>query len=69
MTTLYVYNLDDNALVARINGRDNAACEAAAESYDPDIYGRTYSPAFGAVDGLIDSIDAAEIDADPETQH
>ena len=63
--TLYIYTTKDNRLVARINGSDNASCEAIANDRfgDTDTFGWTYSPAFGANDGLVDNDDAEEIDA------
>ena len=64
MTTIYVYSLEDNSHVATITGADNAACEAKAdEIYGSNDYGWTYSPAFGAVDGLTENADAEEIEA------
>jgi hypothetical protein len=65
MTTLYIYNTEDMALVARIEGDDNEACEAVAnEQYgDTDSYGWTYSPAFGTVDGVQPGENVVDIDA------
>ena len=65
MTTLYIYTAEDNTLVARITGDSNAACETvAADAYgDTDMYGWTYSPAFGASDGLVDVGDVVDISA------
>jgi hypothetical protein len=61
---LYIYANEDNALVARINGDDNASCESVATDRfgDTDHFGWTYSPAFGATDGLVYSDDVEEID-------
>lgn len=47
MTTLYIYNTEDNTLVARIEGSSNEACEAVASEQYGDSFGWTYSPAFG----------------------
>lgn len=57
----YAYNVDNNEVVAVIEGADHRAIEAAyAERYaGRDDLGMTYTPAFGATDGLIDN-DAAE---------
>lgn len=66
MQTLYIYSAETNEVVARIHGESNAACEAkmAELNYDgSDDFGATYSPAFGADDGLIDSDTAADYDA------
>lgn len=61
---LYVYSLEDNTHVATITGADSAACEAKAnELYGSNDYGWTYSPAFGATDGLEENDDAEEIEA------
>ena len=59
MTTLYIYNVDTRHIVATIIAGNNLECEnkAADLDYDLDRYGWTYSPAFGATDGLIDSVD------------
>ena len=65
MTTLYIYNAEDMTLVARIEGADNGACEAvASEQYgDTDSYGWTYSPAFGAADGVQPGENVVDIEA------
>ena len=50
---LYVYNPD--TIITIIDGDTNAECERKAidAGYgDSDIYGWTYSPAFGTIDGL-----------------
>lgn len=53
--TLYVYDLDTKRVLARIEGADNAECERkAAEDWSRDETGWTYSPAFGASDGLVE---------------
>ena len=52
---LYVYETVNNTVVATFEGATNEECEsqARAANYDnSDDYGWTYSPAFGAVDGL-----------------
>jgi hypothetical protein len=63
MTTLYIYLTETNEVVAKINADCNQDCEAvAAHQYgDTDRYGWTYSPAFGANDGLTDNADAVII--------
>lgn len=64
MQTLYVYSLEANQHVATITGTDNAAVEAKAEAeYGSNDFGWTYSPAFGATDGLVANDDAAELAA------
>ncbi|HJY09188.1 MAG TPA: hypothetical protein VJ323_22900 [Bryobacteraceae bacterium] len=51
--TLYVYNLDTRVVAEEIQADTNMACEELArDRYDPDIYGWTYTPAFGSIDGL-----------------
>lgn len=54
--TLYVYETETRVVVDRITGDTNKACEQiAADRYgDTDVYGWTYSPAFGCVDGLLE---------------
>lgn len=65
MATLYVYSLETNQLVARINGDSQAACEAKAdEMYGAsNDHGRTWSPAFGFAGGLEPGEDVLDIDA------
>ena len=63
-TTLYVYSAETNALAATITGDDNIACEAkAAADFGSDDYGWTYSPAFGATDGIVSNDSAIDIAA------
>lgn len=62
---LYAYNTDTMEVLAVINGESNAECERKAEAAGfgaGDETGWTYSPAFGAVDGLVDTDDAEEIE-------
>ena len=62
---LYVYDLTDNTVVAIITGDTNELCETVAnQEYGINDYGWTYSPAFGATDGLTESSSAREITAD-----
>jgi hypothetical protein len=64
MSTLYVYSLEDNSHVATITGDDNKACEAKANDvYGSNDFGWTYTPAFGASDGLEENDDAEVIEA------
>lgn len=60
----YVYRSDDLEVVAEIKGDDNQSIEAkyCEIGYDTDEYGLTYSPAFGASDGLITDGDFEVID-------
>ncbi len=66
MHTLYIYSTETNTVVARIRGANNEACEAKAYELgylgNAD-FGATYSPAFGANDGLIDGDAATDYDA------
>lgn len=68
MTKLYIYSSETNKLVARIEGADNAACEAvASELYgDTDRFGWTYRPAFGFAGGIAsgEEVEDFEIDSD-----
>ena len=61
----YIYSTEDNGHIYTIIGEDNAACEAKADEMgvDGDSLAGTYSPAFGASDGLIEHEDAEEIEA------
>lgn len=61
----YVYavvraaNIESKVLVAVIEGETNAEIESTYESrFDADAYGLTYTPAFGAADGLIGNEEA-----------
>lgn len=59
----YVYAVESKVLVATITGNNNSDIEHAFERrYDADAHGLTYSPAIGAVDGLVDNGDADAID-------
>ncbi|UNY40500.1 hypothetical protein KLEP7_gp78 [Pseudaeromonas phage vB_PpeM_ KLEP7] len=53
---LYIYTLDNKQTIDYIDGETNKECEdlALALYWDTDVYGWTYSPAFGCADGLID---------------
>ena len=57
----YIYNVETKEVVAVISGDDQNKVEAAAFIYG-DEYGMTYSPAFGSVDGLIDTGEHEEIE-------
>ena len=62
MTKLYVYHNDSMRVIARIEGDDHKALEQYAyERYNDGEYCYTYSPAFGAIGGLIDCDDAESI--------
>ena len=52
--TGYVYNVETREIATIVIG-DQDAIERYAEDYDSDIYGLTYSPAFGVNDGLIET--------------
>jgi hypothetical protein len=64
MATIYVYNADSMHLIVHIHG-DAVACQSTAE----DMFGAddsvawTQSPAFGAVDGVIEVDGAQHIEA------
>ena len=59
----YVYNTDTMIIAAEIKGDDNKSIEAKfSECFDTDEYGLTYTPAFGAADGLITDGDFDVID-------
>ena len=66
----YVYaavraaNVETNVVVAVIEGETNSDIESAyAKKFDQDEYGLTYTPAFGAVDGLVENENAELIQA------
>jgi hypothetical protein len=63
---MYVYNSDTNEHIATITGKSNDAIDKAFLRHfdiNGDFSG-TYSPAFGATDGLVESEGAYEIDAE-----
>jgi hypothetical protein len=62
---LYVYEAETMAVVARIEGEDNATCERIAEERygDTDRYGWTYSPALGTSGGCYETTATITIDA------
>lgn len=62
---LYIYTTSDMHHIATITGDTSAACErAAADAYDlNNEYAATYTPAFGAGDGLVENDDAEQITA------
>ena len=59
MYKLYIYNTDSREVVAIAKGIDEKECQALASEFygDTDTYEATYSPAFGASDGLIETSD------------
>lgn len=66
----YVYaevragNKVENVLLAVIDGETNSQIEKTySERYDVDYYGLTYTPAFGAVGGLVQNENAEQIQA------
>jgi len=52
--TGYVYNVETREIAAIVTG-DQRAVESYAEGYDSDTFGLTFTPAFGASDGLIET--------------
>lgn len=62
---LYIYTTSDMHHVATVTGDTNAACErAASAAYDLNAeFAATYTPAFGASDGLVENDDAEQIAA------
>lgn len=62
---LYIYTPSDMQHVATVTGETNAECErAAAAAYDlNDEYAATYTPSFGAGDGLVANDNAEQIAA------
>jgi hypothetical protein len=58
---LYIYNVETLVVVAIINGETNTLCESA-NLYDSDMYGATYTPAFG-LNGLVGNDQAEMIEA------
>jgi len=60
---LYIYDEETRKVVAIILGESNESCEGAANERFGDEYLATYSPAFGTVDGLIETEDTELIEA------
>ena len=59
---LYIYDTETMKVVATAAGNNNQECEDKAFNYlGTDKYGATYTPSFGAVDGLIENEDAEEL--------
>lgn len=60
----YIYNVNTREVIAEIKGDDNQSIEAKFDEigYDTDLYGLTYSPAFGSIDGLVTDGDFEVID-------
>lgn len=59
---LYIYNPETMEVLATVERDTNEECEAVADAnYDTNDVAWTYSPAFGMVDGLIDTEDAEEL--------
>ena len=54
----YVYNVETRVLVAEIHGTMERIENYVNNNYDGDIFGFTYTPAFGANDGLIGDSDS-----------
>ena len=65
--TGYIYNLDTNEVYATLTSEDQGKIESAANMLCGDEYGLTYTPAFGANDGLTMCEDTNEYDLDDET--
>ncbi len=60
---LFIYNVETKEVVAIVNGETNEECEEKAFNYlGVDEYAGTYTPAFGTVDGLVESDDAEVIE-------
>jgi hypothetical protein len=51
---LYIYAIAERRVVKISEGETEAECESALLDWDMDTHGATYSPAFGATDGLIE---------------
>ena len=62
---LYIYTVKDYSVAAVISGASAAACERKARelNYDDDPFESTYSPRFGALDGLRENPKAEQIEA------
>lgn len=60
-STGYAYDVETRELLAVIKGEQAAVERTFARMFDDEQHGLTYSPAFGANDGLIDNGDADTI--------
>lgn len=59
---LYVYEPESKRLVAVITATDSRRCEELAEErYSSEYFAKTYSPAFGTMDGLKENPEANKI--------
>jgi hypothetical protein len=59
---LYIYDAETMEVVAVFEGNSNQECEEKAGGYlQNEDYAATYTPAFGAVDGLIENDEAEEL--------
>ena len=59
----YIYDINNNNVVARISSENQTLIEKfIEENYDLDKYGLTYSPAFGTNDGLVETTDTKEME-------
>jgi hypothetical protein len=51
----YVYNVETNEVAAEIIGEMRKIESYVNDNYDNDIFGLTFTPAFGVNDGLINT--------------
>lgn len=59
---LYVYEIESRIHIATIHGTTNSECESVfSDRFSEEEYGATYSPAFGANDGLVENSEVYEI--------
>ncbi|MEJ2023407.1 MAG: hypothetical protein P8Y00_00015 [Deltaproteobacteria bacterium] len=49
----YIYEIETREVVEIVEVEDDIECPTDGLKYDWDEYAGTYTPAFGAVDGLI----------------
>jgi hypothetical protein len=65
MIKAYVYNVETMEVVVIITGETNDQCEDKANDIGymgVDEYALTYSPAFGSVDGLVETEHTEEVE-------